>query len=150
ETTSSAHTVWVEARASKNFKLFEPLLGKIISLNQQMAEALGYEDSPYDALLDEYEPGLTVKQLDPLFERLKSEIVPLLKAVQSSEYNPDTRILNNGFFPAQKQIDFSRQVLSQMGFDFDAGRLDLSAHPFSSGSSPLDVRLTTRIDESDV
>lgn len=150
ETTSSAHTVWVEARANKDFKLFEPLLGKIIQLNQRYAETQGYEDSPYDALLDEYEPDLTVKQIDPLFAKLKSEIVPLLKAIQNSGKTPDTRMLTDGFFPAEQQISFSRKVLAQMGFDFDAGRLDLSAHPFSSGSSALDVRLTTRVDESDV
>jgi carboxypeptidase Taq len=150
ETTSSAHPIWVEARANKNFRQFEPVLEKIVRLNQQMADVLGYENSPYDALLDEYEPGLTVSQLEPLFGDLKAELVPLLKAIQASGYVPDTGLLTSGFFPAQKQIDFSRQVLTRMGFDFDAGRLDLSAHPFSSGSSALDVRLTTRIDESDV
>lgn len=150
ETTAEAHKIWVEARANKQFKQFEPVLRKIISLNQRLAEAQGYEDSPYDALLDEYEPGLTVKQLDPLFAKLKSEIVPLLKAVQNSGYTPDTSFLFDGFFPAEKQLQFSRRVLTDMGFDFEAGRLDLSAHPFSSGSSSLDVRLTTRIDEHDV
>ncbi|HEY9746657.1 MAG TPA: carboxypeptidase M32, partial [Oculatellaceae cyanobacterium] len=150
ETTSSAHTVWVEARAAKNFKQFEPVLSRIVLLNQRMADCLGYENSPYDALLDEYEPGLTVKQLEPLFGRLKAELVPLLKAIQNSGYTPDTAMLTDGHFPADKQMTFSRQVLTRMGFDFDAGRLDLSAHPFSSGSSILDVRLTTRIDEHDV
>jgi len=150
ETTAEAHNIWVEARANKQFKQFEPVLRKIISLNQRLAEAQGYEDSPYDALLDEYEPGLTVKQLDPLFSQLKADIVPLLKAIQDSGYAPETGFLHEGFFPAEKQLEFSRQVLTDMGFDFEAGRLDLSAHPFSSGSSSHDVRLTTRIDEHDV
>lgn len=150
ETTAEAHNVWVEARANKQFKQFKPCLQKIISLNQQMADALGYEDSPYDALLDEYEPGLTVKQLDPLFVKLKSDIVPLLQAIKNAGYKPDTTCLTKGTFPSEKQITFSKKILADMGFDFEAGRLDLSAHPFSSGSSATDVRLTTRIDEQDV
>lgn len=150
ETTAEAHKTWVEARAAKNFKQFEPVLRKIVSLNHRMAEALGYEDSPYDALLDEYEPGLTTKQLDPLFAKLKAEIVPLLKAIQNSGYTPDTRFINEGFFPADEQLKFSELVLREMGFDFEAGRLDLAPHPFSSGSSSYDVRLTTRVDERDV
>lgn len=150
ETTAEAHKTWVEARANKNFKQFEPVLRKIVSLNQRMAEAQGYEDSPYDALLDEYEPGLTVKQLDPLFAKLKAEIVPLLKAIQNSGYTPETGFLHEGFFPTDKQMEFSRMVLRDMGFDFEAGRLDLAPHPFSSGVGSLDVRLTTRVDERDV
>jgi len=150
ETTAEAHNSWVEARTNKQFKQFEPVLRKIISLNQRLADALGYEDSPYDALLDEYEPGLTVKQLDPVFAKLKSELVPLLRAIKSSGHQPDTSFLTSGHFPKEKQLAFSEMVLRDMGFDFEAGRLDLSAHPFSSGSSTTDVRLTTRVDEHDV
>ena len=150
ETTAEAHNSWVTARANKQFKQFEPVLRKIISLNQRLADALGYEDSPYNALLDEYEPGLTVKQLDPLFAKLKSELLPLLKGIQNSGYVPDTEFLKKGFFPKEKQLAFAEMVLRDMGFDFESGRLDLSAHPFSSGSSTHDVRLTTRVDEHDV
>ncbi|WP_373532762.1 carboxypeptidase M32 [Vampirovibrio sp.] len=150
ETTTEAHKIWVEARSNKNFKQFEPVLRKIISLNQRMAEAQGYEESPYDALLDEYEPGLTVKQLDPVFAKLKADIVPLLQAIQQSGHTPETGFINEGFFPVEKQLQFSQMVLREMGFDFEAGRLDLAPHPFSSGSSTMDVRLTTRVDERDV
>lgn len=150
ETTAEAHSNWTEARANKQFKQFEPVLRKIISLNQRLADALGYEDSPYDALLNEYEPGLTVKQLDPLFAKLKAELVPLLKAIRNSGYEPEVGFLYDGPFSKEKQLEFSALVLRDMGFDFEAGRLDLSAHPFSSGSSSSDVRLTTRVDENDV
>lgn len=150
EVAAEAHPIWVEARKEKNFQKFKPVLGKIIGLNQRYAEVQGYEDSPYDALLDEYEPGLTVKQLDPLFARLKNDIVPLLKAIQDSGYTPETDFINNGNFPADDQMAFSKVVLEAMGFDFGRGRLDLAPHPFSSGSSTLDVRLTTRIDEKEV
>ncbi len=150
ETTAEAHKTWVEARANKNFKQFEPVLRKIISLNQRMAEAQGYGDSPYDALLYDYEPGLTVKQLDPQFKQLKADLVPLLKAIQNSGYTPQTDFLHQGPFPQNDQLAFSEQVLKDMGFDFAAGRLDLAPHPFSSGASSMDVRLTTRVDVHDV
>lgn len=150
ETTAEAHRIWVDARKNRQFKQFEPVLRKIVSLNQRLAEVLGYEDSPYDALLDEYEPGLTVKQLDPLFARLKADLVPLLQAIQDSGHTPKTAFLANGPFPAERQMAFSHDVLKDMGFDFTAGRLDLSAHPFSSGVGSVDVRLTTRIDEQDI
>jgi carboxypeptidase Taq len=154
ETTAEAHNVWVEARANRQFKQFEPILRKIISLNQRLADALGYEDSPYDALLDEYEPDLTVRQLDPIFAKLKAELVPLLKAIRKSpaldRQESISASLKQGFFPKDMQLEFSALVLKEMGFDFEAGRLDLSAHPFSSGSSTTDVRLTTRVDEQDV
>ena len=150
ETTAEAHQTWVTARAQKDFSKFAPLLERIVDLNRQMAEALGYEESPYDALLDEYEPDLTVSQLNPLFEDLKGQIVPLLKAITESGFVPETKFLETGKYPIDQQMAFSRKVLDEMGFDFAAGRLDLSAHPFSSGASIGDVRLTTRVNENEV
>jgi carboxypeptidase Taq len=150
ETTTHAHQVWAEARANKDFKQFEPVLRKIVSLNQRTADAIGYSDSPYDALLDDYEPGLTVAQLDPLFAQLKADLLPLLKAVKTSGDEARTDFLTEGIFPADQQLTLCRQVLEAMGFDFAAGRLDLSPHPFTSGAGTLDVRLTTRVDERDV
>lgn len=150
ETTTEAHKIWVEARENRQFKQFEPILRKIVSLNQRVAEAIGYANSPYDALLDEYEPGLTVEQIDPLFASLKAELVPLLRAIQDSGRPVETDFLYTGVFPKEEQLAFSRRVLTAMGFDFEAGRLDLSPHPFTSGAGTLDVRLTTRVDEHDV
>jgi carboxypeptidase Taq len=150
ETTTHAHHVWAEARTAKDFKLFEPVLRKIVSLNQRTAEAIGYEQSPYDALLDNYEPGLTVAQLDPLFAQLKADLLPLLKTIQASPFEARTDFLTNGVFPAEQQMALCRRILELMGFDFEAGRLDLSPHPFTSGAGSLDVRLTTRVDERDV
>jgi len=150
ETTTHAHHVWTEARETKNFKLFEPVLRKLISLSQRKAEVIGYENSPYDALLDDYEPGLTVRQIDPLFTRLKEDLVPLIQAIQNSSVSANTDILKAGPFPAETQLALTRKVLEVMGFDFAAGRLDLAPHPFTSGAGSLDVRLTTRVDEYDV
>lgn len=147
-TTSEANGIWAEARKQQDFGKFAPMLGKIIELNRRFADAMGYEDSPYNALLDEYERDLTVKQLDPLFADLKQEVVPLLKAI--TDASPPERGFLKQVFPIEPQLAFSRQVLEDMGFDFEAGRLDLSVHPFSSGSSTDDVRLTTRVFNDDV
>jgi len=147
--TSEAHYVWIEARKEKNFSKFAPVLKKIVALNRRMADCWGFEGSPYDALLDEYEPGLTSAQVDPLFAELKKNIVPLLRAIQKSPQKPDAAFMQQNY-PAEDQLAFSRRVLEAMGFDFDRGRLDLSAHPFSSGTGIDDVRLTTRVHENDV
>ena len=147
--TSEAHHVWINARRDKKFADFVPVLSKIVDLNRRMADCWGYTDSPYDALLDEYEPGLTTAQVDPLFAKLKTHIVPLLQAIQNSPQKPDTAFMSRQY-PTEDQLAFSRRVLEDMGFDFDRGRLDLSVHPFTSGAGIDDVRLTTRVHENDV
>jgi carboxypeptidase Taq len=140
--------VWAEARKKSNFKMFAPLLEKIIALNCEMADAIGYVGSRYNALLDLYEPGLTTTELDPLFKNLKKEIVPLLKAIQGAE-RPNDKFLHKKY-SKEKQMAFSRMVVEAMGFDMKAGRLDLSVHPFTMGISMDDVRLTTRAFEDNL
>lgn len=149
QATTEAHHVWKKAREEKNFSQFAPLLEKIVMLNQKMAGIWGYDGSPYDALLDEYEPDLTVSQLDPLFENLKATLVPLIKNIADSSTQPDTGFLNQKFITG-KQVAFSRYILEEMQFDFTRGRLDMSVHPFTSGADPRDIRLTTRVFEDDV
>ena len=146
--TSEAHLVWVEARQKSEFKLFEKVLSKIVQLNQQKADVLGYEGSPYNALLDLYEPGLTVAQLDPLFENLKKPLQEIILAVKDKP-KADFSFLNQDFC-TEKQLAFGKIILKDMGFDFEAGRQDLAPHPFCSGTSPLDVRLTTRVFSKDL
>ncbi len=152
ETTAKAHTVWVEARKANDFGKFAPVLDKIVDLNRQMADLLGYDKangSPYDALMDLYEPGLTTRQLDKLFANLKEELVPLVKAISESTDKPDTSFLHK-HSPTDLQWKFSEEVIAAMGFDLDAGRLDKAPHPFCMGMGPLDVRLTTRLFEDDM
>lgn len=146
--TSEAHLTWVEARKNADFKHFESVLTRIVDLNKQKADALGYEGSPYNALLDLYEPGLTVAQLDPLFESLKAPLQDIIKTIAGRE-KPDFSFLKQEF-PPDKQLAFGQQVLKDMGFDFEAGRQDLAPHPFCSGTSPSDVRLTTRVYPNDL
>jgi carboxypeptidase Taq len=146
--TTDAHHLWIEAREQKSFKHFEPILKTIIDLNRKMADYVGYTQSPYDALMDEYEPDLTVAQLDPLFESLKNNLVPLLQKIKNAP-PANTQFLDQ-VFASDQQLIFSQQILQAMGFDFNAGRLDLSVHPFTSGTGYSDVRLTTRIHENDL
>ena len=144
---SQALQVWQEARSENNFEKFQPYLEKTVELTCKTAEYYGYEDNIYDALLDIYEPGMTVSQLDPLFAGLREAIVPLVKAVGESPNQPDTSFLDIGKFSEEKQRQFSMKVAESIGFDFDAGRMDTSTHPFCSGAGPNDVRFTTRYDE---
>ena len=135
---------WKEARAKSDFSIFEQDLQKMVELKIQAAEYYGYKDSPYDALLDEYEPNLTQKQVEEIFEPLKKFTIEFLAKLQKSDVNIDSSILARDY-PIDKQTQFNLELAKQIGYDFDAGRLDLSAHPFTVwfGSSK-DVRITTR------
>ena len=146
---SLAQQAWMTARQESRFAKFLPSLKTILGLKRDEAQYLGYRDSPYDALLDTYEPGATVAQLTPLFTRLRERLVPLLKLVQSSTVIIDDSCLHQ-HFDQTKQVEFGRLVLTAMGYDFDRGRLDLSAHPFTTSFHPTDVRVTTRVFEKDL
>ncbi len=143
--TSECFNGWVEARRKNDYSIFEPLLAKMIALKQQQAELYGYNAHPYDALLDDYEKGMTVSVLDPLFSRLKEQLPPILQGIAAKGQVADNCFHQH--FPKQAQWDFSMEVLGKMGFDFEAGRQDYAEHPFTTSFSPEDVRLTTRADE---
>ncbi len=149
ETTSKAHLVWVEARRANEFKRFLPMLRKIVKLKRKEAELVGFKKSPYDALLDAFEPGLTTEEVTTMFDDLKDFLVPFLKQLQSVKGKTDTkRIL--GTFPLERQRDFNRFVAEKMGFDTAAGRIDESVHPFTTSFHPSDARITTRYKAHDL
>ncbi|MEZ0227181.1 MAG: carboxypeptidase M32 [Planctomycetota bacterium] len=149
-TTSRAQEAWAKARKEKDFPAFAPWLEKVLDLKRQVAKHLGTPgQEPYDALLDEFEPGCTSAELTALFTRLEAELVPLVKKIVSSKKKPRVEILERRYAKA-KQEEFGRLVAKDMGFDFEAGRLDVSAHPFCSGLAPDDVRITTRYAEDDL
>ena len=139
---SLAQQVWVEAKENQAFSQFLPNLRTVLSLKREEAEYLGYEDSPYNALLDVYEPGSTIAALRPLFAQVKARLVPLLKKIQQNSVQIDDTMLFHTFDQA-RQLEFGRMVLTAMGYDFERGRLDLSAHPFTTSFHPTDVRVTT-------
>jgi carboxypeptidase Taq len=142
-TTTRAQQVWQEARAVSDFASFRPWLEKIVHLKRQEAEAIGYKESPYDALLDEYEPGATAAEIAKLFAELRDQLVPLIAAIVGSGKKPKRDILRREY-PVDRQKVFSQAAAAAIGFDFTAGRLDETTHPFCSGIGPGDCRLTTR------
>lgn len=146
---SLAQQAWVTAREENRFKHFLPHLQTVLSLKRQEADYLGYAASPYDALMDIYEPGATVASLDPLIDRLRSGLVPLLKQIMASSVNIDDGFLYDAY-DTSRQLEFGRFVLTAMGYDFERGRLDLSAHPFTTSFHPTDVRVTTRVYEREL
>ncbi len=146
---SLAQQVWAEARRRDDFMHFLPNLQTVIALKFEEIDYLGYDDSPYDALLDTYEPGATVAQLQPLFATLRHGLLDLLQHVREAALPPDEGILFQTY-DKQQQLAFGKLVLQGMGYDFNRGRLDLSAHPFTTSFHPTDVRVTTRVFEQDL
>ncbi len=145
-----AHKAWVAARKNNNFKQFAPYLEQIVAMNQQKAEMLGYQEHPYDALLEEFESGLTVKKLDAIFGKLKQELIPLLKAVQNAQVETDPMSLR-WKHNAERAYGFVKEILEKMGYDFTHGRLDLAAHPSNKPVAiPFDVRVMTRIEQDNL
>lgn len=138
-----AQQVWQDARANDDFASFQPWLDRIVALKREEAAAVGFEDVPYDALLDEYEPGAKSRDLSAVFAELRAALVPLLERIQDSGRRPRTEILEREYDP-DRQAELGKTAARLIGFDFDAGRLDVTAHPFCSSIGPGDCRITTR------
>lgn len=145
---SEAYQSWIKARKENNFTVYMPALDALINKVREETEILGYEEHPYDALLDLYEPGLKVIQLEELFSSFKTKSKDLLEQILISSA-PDDQFLK-AYFPKGKQWDLGIEVLKKMGYDFAHGRQDISPHPFTTSFSVKDVRVTTRLDEHDL
>lgn len=146
--TSKTESYWEDAKASGDFDGFRPYLEEIVAYQRRFADYLGYDGHPYDALLHDFEPGMTVSTLHATFSRLRDGLLPLVEQVKAASVGPDTSFLH-AHFPKDRQRAFSEHVLRQMTYDFDAGRLDETVHPFAVGLNRNDVRVTTKYDESD-
>jgi carboxypeptidase Taq len=142
-TTTLAQHEWAAARQKADFDRFRPWLDRIVALKLREAECLGYDDVPYDALLDEFEPGARTRDVAALFEALRRELVPLVNALAYAPRKPNTSILHREF-PLDRQRSFGETVAAALGFDFERGRLDTATHPFFSTIGPGDCRLTMR------
>lgn len=140
--TSQAIIAWRTAKKDNAFQQFAPYLDRIVQLNRKKAELLGYQNHPYDALLNLYEPDVKTDEVDALFSRLRTQLTPLIKKMARQPV--EDRFLY-GQWDHAKQMDFSHKLLDAMDYDKDKGRVDFSAHPFSSASHPTDSRITTRI-----
>ncbi len=148
QVTSEAYHVWMDARKKKDFKLFAPHLSRIVALKRREAELVGFQHSPYDALLDTFEPYATTEEIATALGDLKNFLVPFLVKIKNSKAKVSQSIIA-GDYDIEKQKAFCALAAKQIGYDFDAGRLDVSAHPFSTSFHPLDSRITTRYSRSE-
>jgi len=147
---SEAMMAWQDARAVSDFSAFEPHLERLVSMTKEKISYLEVEGTPYDALLDEFEVGMKVTDYDPLFAGLRQRLVPLLDRIMAAkETSPDPPWPEGLEFSIEQQTAFCIKVSEAMGFDFKAGRMDASTHPFSAGLWPGDTRFTTRYDLSE-
>jgi carboxypeptidase Taq len=138
--------IWAAARKANDFAAFQPILEKMVGLKKQEAAALGYATTPYDPLLDDYEPGENTANVARVLGELRDALVPLVHAISESKFRPNTTLLSRTY-PTAAQETFGKLAGTKIGFDFQAGRLDVTDHPFCAGLGPGDVRLTTRYDE---
>ncbi len=148
--TTSCEMVWRGARASADFAALAPELTEVVRLTREAASvtgaALGLD--PYDALLDAYQPDLRDAAVVPLFDRLAAELPPLIDAALSRQAGRPEPLRPKGPFATDRQKDLGRAMMARLGFDFEAGRLDESTHPFCGGT-PSDIRITTRCREDE-
>ena len=135
--------VWRDARAANDFAAFRPHLEQVMAMARREADYIGYTGHPYDALVDRYDPGTTAAELEALFGRLLEVIVPLVRAIAARPGAVDAAVLD-GEFEEAAQRTFALEVVQAFGYDTRRGRLDLSAHPFSTKFHRDDVRITTR------
>jgi carboxypeptidase Taq len=144
--TSLGEQAWVEARRRNDFAAFRPHLETILRLTREKADAIGWTECRYDALLDDYEPREKTANVARVLGALRDELVPLVAAIAGSGRRPDESILKRRY-PKCAQRAFGTRAAAAIGYDFNRGRLDETAHPFCSGMGPNDCRITTRYDE---
>ena len=143
ETEVIAHGTWAAARANNDFASFAPVLEQILDLKREAAEHQGYADHPYDALLNEYERGITAKRVKEIFDAHKPDLVALIAAIRERGAKVDDTMLHQPL-DVDKQRAFGETMVKAYGYDFNNGRQDLAVHPFCITFGQGDVRITTR------
>jgi len=147
EASSRSFHSWLQARNANSFGLFQASLEQLVQLKKEEASLAGYEQHPYNALLDQFEKGATVTLLDRVFSEIRTPLKDLLEKIASCPQVDDSFL--RGHYPQQQQWDFGMELIRKLGFDFEAGRQDLSEHPFTTSFNSRDVRITTRVDPND-
>ncbi|MFI5154337.1 MAG: carboxypeptidase M32 [Chitinophagales bacterium] len=145
EAVSRSFHSWIEAREENSFKHFEKDLDILVNLKREETAILGYSVHPYDALLNEFEKGSTISLLDKTFLAIRPSLLELLQKIRAKKQIDDEFLYQT--YPFSLQWDFGIAIIRELGFDFEAGRQDLSEHPFTTSFNCHDVRITTRIDE---
>ncbi|MEO0339243.1 MAG: carboxypeptidase M32, partial [Bacteroidota bacterium] len=135
---SKAYHDWIAARTANDFKVFQSALETLVQIKREEAQIIGFKDHPYDALLDEFEPGYTSAQLDQLFLDVRDQLVDFAGAIRERQQVEDSFL--HQAFPEDKQWDFSLELLDRLGYNFKMGRQDKSPHPFTINFGPDDVR----------
>lgn len=147
---STGLETWKEARLKKDFSIFASSLQKIVALKKEEAGLLGFAKSPYDALLDEYEPGMTGEEIDRIFNPLRKEIVLLLNKIVESGKPVSEHFLKGKKYNFNKSRKITEKILEKIGYDFESGRQDVSTHPFTTNFGYADVRVTNRFAGNDL
>jgi carboxypeptidase Taq len=144
ELEATAYQVWTKAKPASDFSMLEPYLSKMVDLKKQQADAIGWEEERYDALLDEFEPGMRTTEVEQMLTELGESLIPLVdKILEGAGERPE---FVGREFDAKVQEAFCQWLVGSLRYDLDAGRLDLSPHPFTMQVGPGDVRQTTRVD----
>ncbi|MBN4065946.1 carboxypeptidase M32 [Candidatus Amoebophilus asiaticus] len=147
KTTAESFQTWKKAKKENEYGIFAPKLEELLNLKKEECEILGYKDHPYDAMLDQYEPEEKTANIDMLFQDVKKQLKSFFQTVKEKP-QVDNSFLKK-VYDKNKQWDFGIYLLKQMGYDFEAGRQDITAHPFTIHLNNKDVRVTTRINEKD-
>ncbi|MCP3144385.1 carboxypeptidase M32 [Pyxidicoccus xibeiensis] len=148
EAQSRALHAWREARKERRFAVFQPALQRLLALRREQADAYGHGGERYDALLEGHEPGMRVERLTPVLAALREHLIPMVAKLAAAPARPVPRLFEGRHYDKDAQWAFTLRLLKDIGFDLEAGRQDLSIHPFTGGTHPQDVRLTTHLDES--
>ncbi len=147
ELCTRAESVWEKAKAQANFTLFQPYLAEIVDMVREMARFIGYTEHPYDALVEEYEPGMSTRRVAEILGALREQLVPFVHLLQERGTSPPP--IPAGKYRISSQKALCAEALRAIGFDFSGGRLDDSAHPFTIGLGPGDTRVTNRYNEKE-
>ena len=145
--SGEANVAWMKARQENDFASFIPYLERMFGLARQYAKCFPDADHPYDALLDQFEPGMTVETVSRIFNEVKGPQSDLIKAIHESNVEIDDSLLCQ-HYPKEKQLNAALEAAQILGYDLERGRLDLTTHPFATSFSVNDVRITTRVNEN--
>ena len=144
-----SYDAWHKAKTTNKYKTFEPHLKKMIDLTKKRVNKRNPKAVPYNVLLDDFEEGMNIKKYDEFFDLIKKELLPLIKKINAKKNYIDDSFLYK-YYPADKQAQFMKEVLKFLRFDNSWGYMGVTEHPFTSGFSRNDVRITTNYDEHNI
>ncbi len=148
EKSSNCLEKWKKARKQDNFEQVAPVLGELVELKREYAEAIDPDKEPYKVLFKDYEPYIKFETMERILDRLRENLTGMVEEIRASDPGIETEALKAGISP-DEQMEISRQLVEELGYDWDRGRLDTSAHPFTAGNQ-FDCRITTRFDENNL